>query len=242
MKKAASGGEDAEQEEVAPGLIVVDGVEEDQVGRRGEGPADGVGALQDAHGAPALLGLGVLGEKSGANGPLGAEGEAVEGAPEKQLLEVLGGGREGGEDRVAEDHEGEDLHAAEAVGQRAADHAAEGGGDEAEGDDEGAVGRRKAERHRDRRQRVGEHRPVEAVEAPAETRGDEGALALVSTSSGGMFSSTSSCCGGGASVSAMPRSSRASRRQNAAGERACLSWRDQLADARRAAAQLGESR
>ena len=167
MKNAAPAG-GAEQEQVAPGLLVVHGVEEDQVGRCGGRPADRVRALEHAHRASALLGVRVLGQQCGADGPLGAEGEAVQRAPEQELLEVLGRRGQRREERVAEDHEGEHAYAAVAVGERAAEHAAEGRGDEADRHDERPVGRGQAERRGDRGQREREHRPVEAVEAPAE--------------------------------------------------------------------------
>jgi hypothetical protein len=125
-------GQDPQQEEIAPRLIVVHRVEQDQVGRRGERPADGVRALQHAHRAPPLLGLRVLGQQRSADRPFGTEGEAMERAPEQELLEVLGGRGQRREQRVAQDHEGEHTYPAEAVRQGAAHHAAEGRGDEAE--------------------------------------------------------------------------------------------------------------
>ena len=165
--------QDAEHHQDAPALLVADQREDDRVGDDGERPADRPRALDHAERLAARLGPDQLGDQDRADGPLAAEADALEDAEHQQHLVARRDARQEREERVDADGQHQRARPADAVGEDAAEDAADRGGGQRDGGERAGGALADVERRADRRQRQRQDDQVEGVERVARERGLE---------------------------------------------------------------------
>ncbi len=131
------------------------------------------GALHRAQGPAAIFGRDHLAQQHRAHRPFGPETEALKGAQDQQLVEVVGEAGQAGEGGEPQDGQLQDAGATIAVTQPAADQPARGGGEVVGAGDGPCLDQGQAQRAHQNGDQVLVDQTVDRIEAPAEGAGPE---------------------------------------------------------------------
>ena len=160
-------GQQANREQSAPGdglgqQGIEPGVDENR-GSRADGPA----GLDDADPATTIFIADHLAHQDRSSRPFAAEAEPVQGAQDKQLLEILGKGTEKGKDGIPQDRDLQHPHATEPVGEGAGEPPDQGRDQQCHRADQAGFAARQAPQRNHRRDHEAVHLDIERIQGPA---------------------------------------------------------------------------